>query len=151
LTSHIQPANSTATVTIALAVSYATSGSTYVAARTAVVFCRSELHQLLQLRNLLDEHSPAISSLTVNFVLWNNKETAQLLASLIAQHGPKLAGLSVDFRACASDLSGAARAASLEAAEAAEELLAEALQQAAAHAEAAETGGRTGMLCRCVT
>jgi hypothetical protein len=81
---------------------------------------------------LLDEHGATISTLNLSFVLWHNTQTAQLLASLIAQHGAKLAGLSVDFRACAAGLSGGLRAGSIEAAEAAEEMLADALQQAAA-------------------
>jgi hypothetical protein len=106
---------------------------------------RSELHQLLQLANLLDEHSTTISSLNLSFILWHNTQTAQLLASLIAQHGCKLAGLSVDFKACAADLSGGLRAGSIEAAAAAEETLAEALQQAAA--DAGEQGEHVQRSC----
>ncbi|WIA12652.1 hypothetical protein OEZ85_006302 [Tetradesmus obliquus] len=94
----------------------------------------SELHQLLQLATLLDEHSTAVSSLDLSFELWHNMQVAELLSSLIAQHGSKLAGLCIDFRACAADLSGGLRAGSIEAAAAAEEMLAEALQQAAAEA-----------------
>ncbi|WIA32811.1 hypothetical protein OEZ86_005993 [Tetradesmus obliquus] len=94
----------------------------------------SELHQLLQLATLLDEHSTAVSSLDLSFELWHNTQVAELLSSLIAQHGSKLAGLGIDFRACAADLSGGLRAGSIEAAAAAEEMLAEALQQAGADA-----------------
>jgi hypothetical protein len=101
----------------------------------------SELHQLLQLANLLDEHSATTSSLALSFELWHNTQTAELLATLISQHGAKLAGLSVDFRACAADLSGGLRAGSIQAAEAAEQMLAEALQQAAEDAEAHAAGG----------
>lgn len=98
----------------------------------------SELHQLLQLATLLDEHSTAVSSLDLSLELWHNTQVAELLSSLIAQHGAKLAGLGVDFRACAADLSGGLRAGSIEAAAAAEEMLAEALQQAAAEAAQGE-------------
>jgi hypothetical protein len=102
---------------------------------------RSELHHLLQLANLLDQHSITVSSLTVSFMLWHNTQTAELLANLISQHGAKLAGLSVDFRACAADLSGGLRAGSIQAAEAAEHMLAEALRAAAVDAEAHAAGG----------
>jgi hypothetical protein len=107
---------------------------------SCTVLC-SELHQLLQLANLLDEHSATTSSLALSFELWHNTQTAELLATLISQHGAKLAGLCVDFRACAADLSGGLRAGSIQAAEAAEQMLAEALQQAAEDAAAHATGG----------
>ncbi|WIA23760.1 hypothetical protein OEZ85_013448 [Tetradesmus obliquus] len=89
----------------------------------------SELRQLLHLASLLDKQSSTVSSLDISFELGpNNTEAVQPLSSLIAQHGRKLTGLSIDF----------------EAAAAVEEHLAQALQQAAA----ATAQGAPGMqLC----
>lgn len=101
--------------------------SYHVPPHTSPAAC-SEVHQLLQLSTLLDEYSSLVSTLDLSFDLWYTTHTAQQLAALVAQHGSKLVAFSTNFKGCAADLSGGTR--SQEAAAAAEELLAEALEVA---------------------